>query len=94
MARPRLQFRLSTLLWLTLAVGCFFGGREFHRRWETPRPPSVASEWIIREIPLDDSAANGTGTPESLLPDSAAQDAGDGQSSQTGGLAGEPVDGL
>jgi len=24
-ASPRLQFRLSTLLWITLAVGCFFG---------------------------------------------------------------------
>jgi len=26
MALSRLQFRLSTLLWITLAVGCFFGG--------------------------------------------------------------------
>ncbi len=32
MANPRFQFRLSTLLWITLAVGTFFGGREFERR--------------------------------------------------------------
>jgi hypothetical protein len=33
MPRPRLQFRLSTLLWLTLAVACWFGGAQFgHRR--------------------------------------------------------------
>jgi hypothetical protein len=48
---PRPQFRLSTLLWITLAVACFFGGREFHRRWETPRPPSVLHEWIINGVP-------------------------------------------
>jgi len=29
---PRPQFRLSTLLWITLAVACWFGGRECHRR--------------------------------------------------------------
>jgi hypothetical protein len=28
--RPR--FRLSILLWLTLAAACWFGGREFERR--------------------------------------------------------------
>jgi len=26
MSRRRFQFRLSTLLWITLAVGCWFGG--------------------------------------------------------------------
>jgi len=26
MAGPCFQFRLSTLLWITLAVACFFGG--------------------------------------------------------------------
>jgi hypothetical protein len=26
MASPRLQFRLSTIFWITLAVACFFGG--------------------------------------------------------------------
>ncbi|HVC97533.1 MAG TPA: hypothetical protein VND64_27875 [Pirellulales bacterium] len=26
MRRPRFQFRLSTLLWTTLAVACWFGG--------------------------------------------------------------------
>jgi hypothetical protein len=28
---PRPQFRLSTLLWLTLAVACWFGGMRFER---------------------------------------------------------------
>jgi len=30
MSRP--QFRLSTLLWITLAVACWFGGRAFGLR--------------------------------------------------------------
>jgi hypothetical protein len=34
LARP--QFRLSTLLWLTLAVACFFGGIRFER-WSAER---------------------------------------------------------
>jgi hypothetical protein len=29
MRRPRFQFRLSTLLWITLAVACWFGGMRF-----------------------------------------------------------------
>ena len=29
MPRPRFQFRLSTLLWITLAVACWFGGMGF-----------------------------------------------------------------
>jgi hypothetical protein len=36
MPRPRLQFRLSTLLWLTLAVGCWFGGMKWQRHLDTP----------------------------------------------------------
>jgi len=28
----RLQFRLSTLLWITLAVTCWFGGMAWQRR--------------------------------------------------------------
>jgi hypothetical protein len=31
MRRPRLQFQLSTLLWLTLAVACWFGGMRVER---------------------------------------------------------------
>jgi hypothetical protein len=31
MVRPRLQFRLSTLLWLTLAVACWCGGMRFNQ---------------------------------------------------------------
>jgi len=44
---PRLQFRLSTLLWITLAVACWFGGVRFER-WraetaeqEEPTPTSI-----------------------------------------------------
>jgi len=29
MRRPRFQFRLSTLLWITLAVACWFGGTRY-----------------------------------------------------------------
>jgi hypothetical protein len=29
---PRPQFRLSTLLWITLAVACFYGGAEWQRK--------------------------------------------------------------
>jgi hypothetical protein len=32
---PRPQFRLSTLLWITLAVACWFGGMRFEN-------------WVIR----------------------------------------------
>jgi hypothetical protein len=53
----RLQFRLSTLLWITLAVACFFGGREYHRRWETAPPFSTVDHWVIRDIPLDGAAS-------------------------------------
>jgi hypothetical protein len=38
MRRPRLQFRLSTLLWITLAVACWFGGLRYERwRWRVER---------------------------------------------------------
>ena len=33
MHRPRFQFRLSTLLWITLAVACCFGGMSVERHW-------------------------------------------------------------
>jgi len=32
MRRPRFQFRLSTLLWITLAVACWFGGATWEQR--------------------------------------------------------------
>jgi hypothetical protein len=39
MAFSRPQFHLSTLLWLTLAVACWFGGMRFERwRVEYTRP--------------------------------------------------------
>jgi hypothetical protein len=31
MASPRFQIQLSTLLWITLAVACFFGGMRVER---------------------------------------------------------------
>jgi hypothetical protein len=36
MRRPRFQFHLSTLFWVTLAVGCWFGGMRFER-WRVDR---------------------------------------------------------
>jgi hypothetical protein len=30
----RFQFRLSTLLWIMLAVACWFGGMATQRRWD------------------------------------------------------------
>ena len=43
---PRPQFTIRTLLWLTLAAACFFGGmlfeRELARRNQPPQqPPSI-----------------------------------------------------
>jgi hypothetical protein len=32
MALSRFQFRLSTLLWITLAVACWFGGMRVERK--------------------------------------------------------------
>jgi hypothetical protein len=31
------QFRLSTLLWITLAVACWFGGRTWQRQIDDDR---------------------------------------------------------
>jgi hypothetical protein len=31
MTSDRFQFRLSTLLWITLAVACWFGGMKYER---------------------------------------------------------------
>ena len=38
MPLPRPQFRLSTLLWITLAVACFFGGIRAER-WLAEQEP-------------------------------------------------------
>jgi hypothetical protein len=53
MALSRFQFRLSTLLWITLAVACWFGGLRFERwqaqlRMPSPRPVPARSK-----VPLD-----------------------------------------
>jgi hypothetical protein len=40
MRRLRPQFRLSTLLWITLAVACWFGGMTVER-WRAEREDVV-----------------------------------------------------
>jgi hypothetical protein len=48
MQRPRLQFRLSTLLWITLAVATFFGiegWRWFVRAPASPGPDFSATKY-------------------------------------------------
>jgi hypothetical protein len=52
---PRPQFLLSTLLWLTLAAACWFGGMRFER-WLVHR----AVEWDERmnEMAPDDEIDN------------------------------------
>jgi hypothetical protein len=41
MASPCLHFRLSTLIWITLAVAGFFGGMATERWFQRQRPPPV-----------------------------------------------------
>jgi hypothetical protein len=36
MTSHRFQFRLSTLLWIMLAVACFFGGMAVQRKLDKP----------------------------------------------------------
>ena len=56
MFRPRFQFRLSTLLWFTLAVACWFGGVRFgqwngrQRALKAPKAPvrNPNARWIDR----------------------------------------------
>jgi hypothetical protein len=52
MARSRFQFRLSTLLWIMLAVACWFGGMAVQRRFDEEElrqnRPSVGSK-----VPLE-----------------------------------------
>jgi hypothetical protein len=45
MRRPR--FRLSTLLWLTLAVACWFGGMRFER-WRTKQDGFYSTKRVDR----------------------------------------------
>ena len=68
---PRFQFRLSTLLWLTLAVACWFGGMRFER-W---RRPDYNRVFGISNSPLGPSYgppvvtwADGTVTTTDLAP--------------------------
>jgi hypothetical protein len=46
---PRPQFRLSTLLWITLAVACWFGGMRFERWFahrNTKATVFLSPEWL------------------------------------------------
>jgi hypothetical protein len=47
MRRP--QFRLSTLLWITLAVACWFGGRAVERR-EIEQSAAQREEELFRHV--------------------------------------------
>jgi hypothetical protein len=70
MAFSRFQFRLSTLLWITLAVACWFGGMRAERwraelteRWRAKHEQPGAPPWpsnkyyYIFHGPLPDEAA-------------------------------------
>ncbi|HVC96710.1 MAG TPA: hypothetical protein VND64_23735 [Pirellulales bacterium] len=49
MPRPRFQFRLSTLLWITLAVACWFGGwfgGMWFERWRLQQELSAPAPWF------------------------------------------------
>jgi hypothetical protein len=47
MCRP--QLRLSTLVWITLAVACWFGGMVVQRALE----PDPTIEWYLKRFPGD-----------------------------------------
>jgi hypothetical protein len=49
-ARPRIQFRLSTLLWITLAVACFFGGGLF---WSDRKLRKERQNWAIERAAFE-----------------------------------------
>ena len=49
MRRPRFQFRLSTLLWITLAVACWFGGMRAER-WLAAREARENMQRIIDSL--------------------------------------------
>jgi hypothetical protein len=48
MKRP--QFRLSTLLWVTLAVACWFGGIVFEQKLKAMRHPPEPSLQVVPNI--------------------------------------------
>jgi hypothetical protein len=55
MRTPRFQFRLSSLLWLTLAVACWFGGMMADRRigWNDLRRRErdlLAREQVVKSM--------------------------------------------
>jgi hypothetical protein len=46
---PRPQFRLSTLLWITLAVACLFGGMAVQRRIDRRDLTTDEFEGLMRD---------------------------------------------
>jgi len=47
MPRPRIRFRLSTMLWIVLAVACWFGGMKAER-WRMERERRTA--WTMGDL--------------------------------------------
>lgn len=64
LAMHRFQFRLSTLLWITLAVGCWFGGMRYER-WryalEQERQLDDPSKPLVIHLDLPEGYAGGIG---------------------------------
>lgn len=48
MERPRFQFSIRTLLWLTLVLAAFLGGVSVGRKWERS---NSESEWVLPPKP-------------------------------------------
>ncbi len=47
MTRPRFQFRLSTLFWLTFSAACFFAGMRAERWRAEPRHPVLVPQRFV-----------------------------------------------
>ena len=68
MFRPRLQFRLSTLLWITLAVACWFGGMRFERWLARPRGDHIQKFSFFMGRPPSDYGPQPGPSPTSGTP--------------------------
>jgi hypothetical protein len=44
---PRPQFRLSTLLWITLAVACWYGGMRVERWWQASCDDDQSTPFVV-----------------------------------------------
>jgi hypothetical protein len=90
MRRPSFQFRLSTLLWITLAVACWFGGVAWNeskvaKEREQWKKEHAALQWKVNRLesrePVGDQLLrrlfdpNGTLPKDPSLPSGATDDA-------------------